>query len=149
MYKIQIMMMMNRKWQDCQRLATFANGKWATPEFDSVVAAQAAIDADLDIVEWQAMNIVRIVPVSTPEGADNAVIATAERPHVVKLSCGDSAEVPCPGYNVGESLRCPECKTYQRIIVVEDNAPLPRASHLGAFTEALRKVASKASQRST
>lgn len=38
---------------------------------------------------------------------------------IVKLSCSHSAETPCPGYSVGESMECPECHTYQRILVIE------------------------------
>jgi uncharacterized Zn finger protein len=41
---------------------------------------------------------------------------------IVKLTCSHSAETPGPGYNVGESLRCPECGTVQRIVVTETEA---------------------------
>lgn len=45
---------------------------------------------------------------------------------IVKLSCSHSAETDSPGYNVGESLRCPECGTVQRIVVIESDRPLAR-----------------------
>lgn len=41
---------------------------------------------------------------------------------IVKLSCSHSAETPGPGYTVGESLRCPQCDTVQRILVIEAEA---------------------------
>lgn len=36
----------------------------------------------------------------------------------VKLACGCSYEPLCPGYNRGESLLCPKCMKYQRIVEV-------------------------------
>ena len=62
MYKIQVMMMTG-KWQDCQRLAIFADGKWTTPEFASVLDAEVAIINDEEVAKWNSQNIVRIVPV--------------------------------------------------------------------------------------
>lgn len=38
---------------------------------------------------------------------------------IVKLSCGCSAETPCPGYTHGESLCCPDCNTVERIVAIE------------------------------